>query len=64
MTGFLESELHGKLDLPGGAGVSGRGTRGVYHPEARAADLRNCARVTEVGVIEQVKELGTELDVF
>src|SRR6266516_817153 len=54
-----EQDLQGKLDLPRGAAVSGRKARALDDAEILSA--HDPAGLPEVGVIEQVEELGAEL---
>jgi hypothetical protein len=54
-----EAELHGKLNLPGRAGVSGRRTGGRNLPEGVVGGTGKCAvGLAEIGVIENVEDVA------
>ena len=58
----LELKLQSKLHLSGRARISGGETRVTNDTEGRTANLRSAPRLTEVRMIEEVKNLPTEFD--
>jgi len=54
----LESELH----LPRRAGVAGGKSRVGDYSKRRAPDLRGSTRLTEISVVEKIKDLPTKLN--
>ena len=60
----LELKLQSKLHLSGRSRISGGETRVTNDTEGRTANLRSAPGLTEVRMIEEVKNLPTKFDYF
>src|SRR5947208_1303782 len=57
---LLENQLHGKLNLPGRARITDAAACGGDHAESRGA--HGPSGLGEIRVVEEIEELGAELD--
>src|SRR6185369_11286034 len=58
---LLKEELRRELHLPGRPRIASGEPRVRNHPECGAANERGAARLTEVGDVEQIEDLGAQL---